>query len=294
MDLLEREPQLAALAEYAADALATPPQPAQGRLVLVAGEAGGGKSSLLEAFEDTLPGVRWAWGGCDGGFTPSPLGPLVEVAEQLGGTIADAVRAGRPRADLFAALLQALADPTQATVVVLEDLHWADEATLDLVRYLGRRLRRQRGLVLRRTATSSSSPPTRCGSVWVASPPSAPPGESTSPRSRVGRRSDGGGQRPRRCHRPRADRWQPLLRDRGAPLGRRRAAGLGPGRGARAGGSLGHGARTALQSAAVVGGRFDPDLLDARSRTPTPPTWTPWSAPDSSSATGASSGSATS
>src|SRR5688572_17513303 len=104
MDLLEREQQLTALTDYAAEALAGPPQAGQGRLVLVAGEAGVGKSSLLEAFQDTHRGARWAWGGCDGGFTPSPLGPLVEVADQLGGTLADAVRNGRPRADLFAAL----------------------------------------------------------------------------------------------------------------------------------------------------------------------------------------------
>jgi predicted ATP-dependent serine protease len=59
MDDLERKQQLTALSEYAAEALAGSPGPAQGRLVLVAGEAGVGKSSLLEAseaFEESLPG----------------------------------------------------------------------------------------------------------------------------------------------------------------------------------------------------------------------------------------------
>ena len=183
MDLLEREPQLAALAEYAADALSAP-QPAQGRLVLVAGEAGVGKSSLLEAFEDALPGARWAWGGCDGGFTPRRSVRSSTWPTQLGGTVADAVRAARPRTELFAALLQALGDPTQATVVVLEDVHWADEATLDLVRYLGRRLRRQRGLVLATYRDEQLDPahPLRLV-LWRARRPSASTRRLDLPRS---------------------------------------------------------------------------------------------------------------
>ncbi|GAA2117892.1 ATP-binding protein [Nocardioides bigeumensis] len=143
MDLLEREQQLVALAAYAEDAAR-----GEGRLVLVRGEAGVGKSSLIEAFEAARPEARWAWGGCDGGLTPPPLGPLVDVADQLGGELAEVRGAGATRPELFAALLRVLDDPVRPTVLVLEDLHWADEATLDLVRYVGRRLRRQRGLVL--------------------------------------------------------------------------------------------------------------------------------------------------
>ena len=276
MDLLEREPQLAALAEYAADALATPPQPAQGRLVLVAGEAGGGKSSLLEAFEDSLPGVRWAWGGCDGGFTPSPLGPLVEVAEQLGGTIADAVRDGAPRADLFAALLQALADPSRATVVVLEDLHWADEATLDLVRYLGRRLRRQRGLVLATYRDEQLEPthPLRLCLGGLASERSTrrvdlPPLTGSA----VARMAAGSGLDAATVHALTGGNpyfVTEVLRSDGEAL----PASVRDAVLARVA-SLGHGARAVLQSAAVVGSRFDPDLLDAVA-IPIRPTWTPW------------------
>jgi DNA-binding CsgD family transcriptional regulator len=99
---------------------------------------------LVEAVEtavrETHTDVRWLWGRCDGQFTPRPLGPVVEVAEQLGGPAWAAVRRDAPRQELFAALREGLRSPGP-TVVVLEDLHWADEATLDVLRYLGRRLR---------------------------------------------------------------------------------------------------------------------------------------------------------
>ena len=82
--------------------------------------------------------------GCGAAATassrPRPLGPVVEIAEQLGGPAWDAVRRDAPRQELFAALRDGLRG-AGLTVVVLEDLHWADDATLDLLRYLGRRLR---------------------------------------------------------------------------------------------------------------------------------------------------------
>jgi DNA-binding CsgD family transcriptional regulator len=139
--LLEREGQLAALHEYAADALA-----GRGRMVLVSGEAGIGKSALIEAFTAGQPGLRPATGACDGLFTPRPLGPLYDVAAGLGGALLAACQAERPREELFGLLLAQLGDAP--TFVVLEDVHWADEATLDLVRFLGRRLRDLPALVV--------------------------------------------------------------------------------------------------------------------------------------------------
>ena len=70
--LLERDSPLASLREYAEDA-----RQGAGRLVLVAGEAGVGKTALLESLEEELPLADWAWGGCDGLSTPRPLGPAV-------------------------------------------------------------------------------------------------------------------------------------------------------------------------------------------------------------------------
>lgn len=141
MPLLERENQLRALSEYAAEA-----RGGEGRLVLVSGEAGVGKTTLLEAFEEVSAGARWAWGSCDGGFTPRPLGPLFDIAPQLGGDVATAVTARAGRDELFAALLETLAD--EPTVLILEDVQWADEATLDLIGFLARRLSRSPTLIL--------------------------------------------------------------------------------------------------------------------------------------------------
>ena len=78
MRLLERGAALASLAEYAAEA-----RGGDGRMVLITGEAGMGKSALVEQLQQDLPDARWAWGACDGLFTPRPLGPLFDLADQL-------------------------------------------------------------------------------------------------------------------------------------------------------------------------------------------------------------------
>ena len=136
MTLLERESSLASLAEYAQEA-----RRGEGRLVLVAGEAGVGKSALVEQMAGDVPDARWSWGACDGLFTPRPLGPLFDLADQLGGELLDLCRAGAPREQLFGALLRQVSEPGPLNVAVIEDVHWADEATIDLLRFLGRRVR---------------------------------------------------------------------------------------------------------------------------------------------------------
>jgi DNA-binding CsgD family transcriptional regulator len=136
MPLLEREHALASLREYA-ESMAS----GDGRVVLVSGEAGVGKSSLLEHFEAASPAARWLHGACDGLFTPRPLGPLFDVAEELGGDLLAACRAGAPREELFRLLLAGISSGDRPTVVAIEDVHWADESTLDLLRFLGRRVR---------------------------------------------------------------------------------------------------------------------------------------------------------
>jgi hypothetical protein len=141
--LLEREPALALLRRYAHEADA-----AAGRLVLVSGEAGAGKTALVEGFAREMPGTRWWWAACEGSFVPRPLGPLLDLADRLGGELADLCRGEAPREQLFPALLRRLDRPGGLDVVVVEDVHWADEATLDLLRYLGRRIRSSRILLL--------------------------------------------------------------------------------------------------------------------------------------------------
>jgi DNA-binding CsgD family transcriptional regulator len=141
--LLERETALASLTEYADAA-----REGDSRIVLVAGEAGVGKTCLVEALRDRLPDARWLWGACDGAFTPEPLGPLFDVAAQLGGALERACADDVPRERMFRTLLTELSQSTTLTVLVVEDLHWADEATLDLLRFLSRRLRHARAVVL--------------------------------------------------------------------------------------------------------------------------------------------------
>jgi len=80
MRLIERESQLAALHQYAKEA-----SQGQGRLVLISGEAGVGKSVLLEELSTSLNGTRWLWAGCDGLFTPAALEPLLDSAGELDG-----------------------------------------------------------------------------------------------------------------------------------------------------------------------------------------------------------------
>jgi DNA-binding CsgD family transcriptional regulator/tetratricopeptide (TPR) repeat protein len=136
MALLERGAPLASLADYADQA-----RRGEGRLVLVAGEAGVGKSALIDQFAAGLTGSRWCWGACDGLFTPRPLGAFLDVASQLGGEVAGLFQAQAARDELFGAMLSELAGPGGLRVVVVEDIHWADEATLDLLRFLARRIR---------------------------------------------------------------------------------------------------------------------------------------------------------
>ena len=134
--LLERKTALDQLAEIAGQA-----RSGEGRLVLVEGEAGVGKSALLEQFTHDLPDSRLLSGACDGMFTPRPLGPLFDIAQQVHGRLHSLCRADASREQLFDALLTELCEPGPLPVVVIEDVHWADEATLDLLGFLARRIR---------------------------------------------------------------------------------------------------------------------------------------------------------
>ncbi|HET8595093.1 MAG TPA: AAA family ATPase [Intrasporangium sp.] len=136
MSLREREHLLQVLTQYADEA-----RTGAGRLVLVTGEAGAGKTALVDAAADRIA-ARWLRTACDGLFTPRPLGPLFDLAGLVGGELLEAAGRGAAREELFSLALRALENHARRlTTLVIEDVHWADEATLDLVRFLGRRLR---------------------------------------------------------------------------------------------------------------------------------------------------------
>jgi DNA-binding CsgD family transcriptional regulator/tetratricopeptide (TPR) repeat protein len=144
VELLERGPFLDRLAE-----LLVQSEAGRGQVVLVGGEAGIGKSSLVEAFCDVhRPGSRLLAGACDPLTTPRPLGPWIEIASDLGGDAEALLSAEGRRTDLFDAVLRDLSTYGEANIVVLEDIHWADEATLDLLRWLARRLASTRTLLI--------------------------------------------------------------------------------------------------------------------------------------------------
>jgi DNA-binding CsgD family transcriptional regulator/tetratricopeptide (TPR) repeat protein len=141
-DLLERSDQLSELKGLEREALA-----GRGRVVFVGGEAGAGKTALIRRFCDQRRATtRTLWGACDGLLTPGPLGPLFEVADETGGELDELVRRGSRPHVIASALAAELG--RRPTVLVLEDIHWADEATLDVIRLLPRKVRGLRGLVV--------------------------------------------------------------------------------------------------------------------------------------------------
>src|SRR6202011_5830241 len=142
MHLLERQEQLEELNRCFREARA-----ATGKLVLIAGEAGLGKSSLVERFVSEHRGdARALWGACDGLSTPRALAPVHEIAAQTSALSGRGTRDDESRDWLFRLLLEELARPEHVCVVVLEDLHWADAATLDFLRFIGRRIQRTRAV----------------------------------------------------------------------------------------------------------------------------------------------------
>ena len=118
-----------------------------GTLVLLGGEAGVGKTALLRRFCAENADARVLWGACDALFTPPALGALLAVAEESGGDLRALIERGAKPHDVARAFLATLRDGGPA-IVVLEDVHWADEATLDVLRLVGRRIENAQALVV--------------------------------------------------------------------------------------------------------------------------------------------------
>jgi predicted ATPase len=116
--------------------------------VLVGGEAGVGKTALVSRFcEAHGRSLRILWSACDALFTPRPLGPLLDVARVTGGELEELVVSGARPHEVSAALIGELR-ARAPTILVIEDLHWADEATLDVLKLLVRRIEGVHTLVL--------------------------------------------------------------------------------------------------------------------------------------------------
>src|SRR5262249_4231798 len=144
IDLLERDSQLAELSSLLESA-----RGGDGRVALVYGEAGIGKTALVTHFaRSRARDVRLFWGACDPLSTPRPLSPLIGMAGAHGGTLREKISAGDEREAIFQTLFEELRSPKPPAIVVIEDLHWADDATLDLMKFLGRRAERTTALLI--------------------------------------------------------------------------------------------------------------------------------------------------
>jgi DNA-binding CsgD family transcriptional regulator len=140
IDLLERDEQLQRL--EAAFVLA---REGKGRIVAIAAEAGAGKTALTEHFvAEHAQAARVYWGACENLSTPEVLLPLRDIARASG----ESLDAGADHIRSFEALLRLLSAGAKPALLVIEDVHWADTATLDLIRFLARRIARVRALIL--------------------------------------------------------------------------------------------------------------------------------------------------
>ena len=140
--LADRDHQLGEIIARADDARA-----GRGGLVFVSRESGAGKTSFVEAFVDRwVKDERVLWGACDPLPTPRPLGPIHDVANRLAPATQTVLAESDQPYDIFDAVYDDLR--TAPSVLVLDDLHWADQGTIDLLRFVLRRVAQTRSLVV--------------------------------------------------------------------------------------------------------------------------------------------------
>ncbi len=142
--LIERDEQLKMLGDIFRRAMDS-----SGRVVVISGEAGIGKTMLLRRFveQHRQTSVTY-WGSCDALITPRPLGPLQDIASRLDAELARQLETSTEPGKIFSRLLAAIETHKKLPILVIEDVHWADTSTLDLIKFLGRRITSLRALLL--------------------------------------------------------------------------------------------------------------------------------------------------
>jgi DNA-binding CsgD family transcriptional regulator/tetratricopeptide (TPR) repeat protein len=162
-ELLERDEPRARL-----EAALSAARKGQGRVVSLEGEAGIGKTALTLAFVEAHRGdARVHVGGCEHLATPEPMGPLRDIARESLGRFS--LSAAGPLAT-YEGLLRLLTVGRGPALLVLEDIHWADDATLDLLRFLGRRIRAAAVLVLVTFRNDELDSQGRLAALWADMP----------------------------------------------------------------------------------------------------------------------------
>ena len=212
-------------------------RPGRGRFVLVGGEAGVGKTSLVRRFCEELPGgTAVFWGGCDPLATPRPLGPFLEIAERARGAIDGVLDPWSARTRRRRRASRAPRRPAGAR-------RRRRGRALGGRGHAGRAAAARRGGTPRPrvsrsspTATTSSAAPIRSASRSEISRPrprSSGSRSGPSPATAVARLAEGA--RRRRRHRLATHVGQPVLRRRAPRARRARDTRLGPRRRAGAG-----------------------------------------------------------
>ena len=113
----------------------------EGHCVFVSGESGIGKTSLVKAFcKEQRGACKIYQGACDALFTPRPLAPLYDIIWQLNSELWPKGQVVEERSALFAQVFHELSKEKRKTLLVFEDIHWADDATFDFIKFFGRRI----------------------------------------------------------------------------------------------------------------------------------------------------------
>jgi DNA-binding CsgD family transcriptional regulator/tetratricopeptide (TPR) repeat protein len=161
--LLEREETLSRLEAALHEARA-----GNGRIVSLEGEAGIGKTSAALDFAGAHRADAQVYvGGCEQLSTPEPLGPLRDIERDSRGRFSIS---GNSQLATFEALLRLLTSARDPGLLLIEDLHWADDPTLDLVRYLARRIRTARLLVIATFRNDEAPSSSRLAALWADMP----------------------------------------------------------------------------------------------------------------------------
>jgi len=120
----------------------------EGQVAVICGDAGIGKTSLVETFiKQNEDKAEIFWGACDDLFTPRPLAPLYDIAGMMNSRLTDKLEKGATRPSIFNELLNEL-NQKAPNIIVIEDAHWADESTFDLIKFLAKRINKYRSFLI--------------------------------------------------------------------------------------------------------------------------------------------------
>jgi ATP/maltotriose-dependent transcriptional regulator MalT len=136
MELIERDECLETL-QSKFENLST----GEGHCIFISGEAGIGKTSLVKSFTKKKKAYANIYiGSCDALFAPRPLAPLYDVLLQLENGVPQLNNAAEDRTAFFTHIFRLLKEQEKPSLLIFEDIHWADEATLDFIKFFARRI----------------------------------------------------------------------------------------------------------------------------------------------------------